>query len=261
MKHSESIAALAAALAKAQGAIPPARKDSLNPHFKSHYADLTAIWEACRPALAANGLSVVQFPCDGENERIGLTSILMHSSGEWMADTVTVIALKQDPQFLGGVLTYLRRYSLAAIVGVTATEDDDANSVSLPSASQTAKPPYRAPERAAAPRAAEEAKPSLPRSDSGAVATPIVFAKMTEGTTKAGKPFQRWRIGWKDASGEVIYGSTFSEEIGGLAEIAKERAQLVYVTSHTGSYGEDVDRIDFATTNTIKQEMLDEIPF
>ena len=66
MKHSESIAALAGALAKAQLQIEPASKNATNPHFRSHYADLASIWDACRGPLNTNGLSIVQFPCDGE---------------------------------------------------------------------------------------------------------------------------------------------------------------------------------------------------
>ena len=143
MKHSESIALLAGALAKAQLQIEPASKNATNPHFRSHYADLASIWDACRGPLNTNGLSIVQFPCDGEVGRIGLCTMIVHSSGEWMSETITVKALKEDPQFLGGVLTYLRRYSLAAVVGVTATEDDDGNAASTPANSRVAAPAPR----------------------------------------------------------------------------------------------------------------------
>lgn len=107
MKHSESIALLAGALAKAQLQIEPASKNATNPHFRSHYADLASIWDACRGPLNTNGLSIVQFPCDGDVGGIGLCTMIVHSSGEWMSETITVEALKEDPQFLGGVLTYL----------------------------------------------------------------------------------------------------------------------------------------------------------
>ena len=62
MKHSESIALLAGALAKAQLQIEPASKNATNPHFRSHYADLASIWDACRGPLNTNGLSIVQCP-------------------------------------------------------------------------------------------------------------------------------------------------------------------------------------------------------
>ena len=67
MLQSESIKELATALAKAQGALKPAVKDSLNPHFKSKYADLASVWEACREPLSSNGIAIVQFPASFEN--------------------------------------------------------------------------------------------------------------------------------------------------------------------------------------------------
>lgn len=131
-EHSDSIKQLAAALAKVQAALRPAIKDSLNPHFKSRYADLGAVWDACRQPLTENGLSVAQMPVGSESGRIGLTTMLMHESGEWLASTVYVRLAKDDPQGAGSGLTYLRRYSLAAMVGIVADEDDDGNAASQP---------------------------------------------------------------------------------------------------------------------------------
>ena len=143
MKHSESIALLAGALAKAQLQIEPASKNATNPHFRSHYADLASIWDACRGPLNTNGLSIVQFPCDGEVGRTGLCTMLLHSSGEWISEVVTTRSQKDDPQGLGSALTYLRRYALAAVVGVTATEDDDGNAASTPANARAAAPAQR----------------------------------------------------------------------------------------------------------------------
>lgn len=130
MERSESITALATALAKAQADMRAAAKDSVNPHFRSKYADLTAIWEACRGPLSKNGLSVAQLPEDAGDGRIGLTSILMHSSGEWLAGRFSVAIDRPTAQSVGSALTYLRRYGLAALVGVVADEDDDGNGAS-----------------------------------------------------------------------------------------------------------------------------------
>ena len=130
--QTESIAALATALAKAQGQIAPASKDAENPFYKSHYADLASIWEACRGPLSANGLAVIQSPIDAGAGRVGLLTRLVHSSGEWISSEVTVRLAKDDAQGLGSALTYLRRYCLAAFIGVTATEDDDANAAVAP---------------------------------------------------------------------------------------------------------------------------------
>jgi hypothetical protein len=125
MHKSDSIAKLAAALAKAQGAIGGAAKDSSNPHFGSKYADLASIVDACRAALAANELSVVQSPSTDAN-LVRMTTLLLHSSGEWIeSDPLQVQARDAAPQAVGSCLTYLRRYQLAALVGI-APEDDDA---------------------------------------------------------------------------------------------------------------------------------------
>ncbi|WP_188260827.1 ERF family protein [Azospirillum tabaci] len=129
MQTSDSIAAISAALAKAQGAIEGAKKDSENPHFRNKYADLSSVWEACRTQLAANGIAVVQAPGTDENGAVTLTTTLAHSSGEWMRSVMACKPAKADAQALGSVITYLRRYSLAAMVGV-APEDDDGEAAS-----------------------------------------------------------------------------------------------------------------------------------
>lgn len=116
---------LFAALAKAQGEMKGAVKDNANPFFKSKYADLSSVWEACRHALSVNGLSVVQFPVS-EGELVGVRTILGHASGQCIESVVWVPSPKKGPQELGSAVTYLRRYALAAAVGV-APEDDDGN--------------------------------------------------------------------------------------------------------------------------------------
>jgi hypothetical protein len=130
IERSESIKELATALAKAQAALRPAVKDALNPHFKSKYADLGAVWEACREPLSTNGLSVVQLPADCEAGRLALTTMLLHSSGEYLSTTYSLKLQQDTAHGAGSALTYLRRYALAALVGVVADEDDDGNSAS-----------------------------------------------------------------------------------------------------------------------------------
>lgn len=125
MNKSESIAALATALSAAQGEIEGAVKDSTNPHFRSKYADLGAVWAACRPALAKHGLAIVQLPRSAEG-CIQLETVLMHKSGEWISDTLALPVSKQDAQGYGSAMTYARRYGLMAVVGI-APEDDDGN--------------------------------------------------------------------------------------------------------------------------------------
>jgi hypothetical protein len=130
MNTSEQINEIAAALAKAQGQIQPAAKDKTNPAFRSRYADLTSIWEACRAPLTENGIAVVQMPVDSTDGRVALVTTLLHSSGQFISSMVSTRLVKDDPQGVGSALTYLRRYSLAAMVGVVADEDDDGNAAS-----------------------------------------------------------------------------------------------------------------------------------
>jgi hypothetical protein len=116
---------LAAALARAQGQIKGAVKDSTNPGYKSKYADLASVWDACRKALADNGLAVVQFTQIDTTGPI-LVTRLLHVSGESEQGVTPLLMGKQDMQALGSAITYARRYGLAAMVGV-APEDDDGN--------------------------------------------------------------------------------------------------------------------------------------
>lgn len=127
MKTSESINELADALSKAQAKIEGAKKDALNPHFKSKYADLASVWEAIREPLAANGLSIAQgteFFGDADNLHLVLCTRLLHKSGQWIESVIPVRPVKDDPQGMGSALTYARRYALSAMAGV-APEDDD----------------------------------------------------------------------------------------------------------------------------------------
>jgi len=131
MEKSETIGKLAEALAKAQGEIQGAAKDQVNPHFRSKYADLASVWEACRKALSNNGLAVVQTMHGDDPDKVVVETLLTHSSGEWIKGTLTMRPAKSDPQGIGSCITYARRYSLAAMVGV-APEDDDGNAASIP---------------------------------------------------------------------------------------------------------------------------------
>lgn len=132
--RSASIGKIVGALAKAQGEIQNARKESLNPTFRMRYADLASVWNACREALSKQSLVVVQTP--GQDARgLHVDTLLAHDSGEWMSGRLYVepgytdkdgqFFPLRDPQSMGSAITYARRYALAAMVGV-APEDDDA---------------------------------------------------------------------------------------------------------------------------------------
>jgi hypothetical protein len=128
MNQSENLNELAMALSKAQGEMDNAKKDCNNPFFKSKYADLTSVWAACREPLTKNGLAVTQTMVDQEGKLI-LITMLLHASGQWIKSCLPVVSQKPDPQSLGAAITYMRRFSLSALVGIC-PEDDDGNAAS-----------------------------------------------------------------------------------------------------------------------------------
>lgn len=152
---STSIAELAGALAAAQGEIETAKKDRVNTHFSARYATLAASWEACRAALSKNAIAVIQSPVDGADEtRIGLVTLLAHKSGQWMRSEMSAPVMpqvtktdqvgKRTPQSVGSAITYLRRYALQAMVGVSSDDDDGAlasGNASAPSATPATQSP------------------------------------------------------------------------------------------------------------------------
>ena len=124
---SAAIDKLAEALAKAQSEMEGAKKESVNPFFKSSYADLHAVIKSAFPHLSKYGLSVSQ-----GNEivpgAICVTTTLLHSSGQWLRSKVKLPLSKVDAQGVGAAITYGRRYGLSAMVGI-AQYDDDAQSI------------------------------------------------------------------------------------------------------------------------------------
>ena len=115
-----------AALAAAQAQMGPAMKDANNPHFKSKYADLSNVVDACMPALNANGIAVVQPPYDDDTGRYVKTIFFHGETGESIECRVPLIVQKNDMQGYGSAVTYARRYGLMAMAGI-APEDDDGN--------------------------------------------------------------------------------------------------------------------------------------
>jgi hypothetical protein len=126
--RSKSFARFAGALAKAQREMEGASKDSLNPHFKNRYADLAAVWDACREPLGKHGIAVLQPPC-AKGPTVTVTTLLVHESGEFIQSDLTMTAGQNTPQGIGSCITYARRYALQSMVGI-APEDDDGNAAS-----------------------------------------------------------------------------------------------------------------------------------
>ena len=134
MNKSETINELATALSKAQAAIKGAVEDSANPHFRSKYASLQSHLNAARDPLSKNGLAITQLLTDIHCENMNLVTIetvLMHSSGQWIGSTFSVPVSKADAQGFGSAVTYARRYSFAAILGIAPVDDDGTDAVSI----------------------------------------------------------------------------------------------------------------------------------
>lgn len=141
---SESVGELAKALRAAQAEMRNPPKDSVNPHFKSRYADLATVRDAVIPVLNKHGLSVVQLPCELASGP-ALRTLLLHESGEWVGSTMLLRPTKNDPQGVGSALTYCRRYALQSLAGVAADDDDDGNAGARPAQQSKAPEPKPAP--------------------------------------------------------------------------------------------------------------------
>ena len=120
---SPEIGELVEALAQAQGEIVGAAKGSENPFFKSRYADLAQVWEACREPLSKHGIAVIQIP-QPHPDMVSLLTLVAHKSGQWIKGRLDMRPNKSDPQGIGSCLTYARRYALAAMIGVAQIDDD-----------------------------------------------------------------------------------------------------------------------------------------
>jgi len=124
MQFSESLVNIGKALILFHIKVDSVKKDAKNPFFKSNYASLSNILDSINEPLIESGLCFSQFPT-GENE---LHTILIHAeSGEYIRSSYVMKPVKDDPQGRGSVITYQRRYALAAILGLNIEEDDDAN--------------------------------------------------------------------------------------------------------------------------------------
>jgi hypothetical protein len=123
--ESDDIKDLAAAFAKAQGEYEIVGYNRDNPYFKSRYADLDAIIQSTRKALTKHGLAFTQQLRSTDEGAMSLHSRLMHASGQWIESRVRIIPIKNDPQTFGSLMTYYRRYTAGALLGVTIDSDMD----------------------------------------------------------------------------------------------------------------------------------------
>ena len=121
-----------------------AKKDSANPFFKAKYADLQSVTAAYRPSFTENGIAVIQSAENDDKGGITVETMLIHSSGQFVRSSLTMHPKKDGPQEIGSLITYARRYALAAMVGV-APEDDDGEAAMARSGGRTIQMPAPAP--------------------------------------------------------------------------------------------------------------------
>lgn len=153
---SKEIDQISTALCQAQYDFSAAKKDSANPFFKSKYADLASVQAAAKESLHTNSLVYTQLPYNFQ-DMVGVKTILLHKSGQWIKSELLLPLDKKTPQAAGSVITYARRYSLAAILGIP-QEDDDAESGMNRSSS---KPKVAAPKPKKDPEAYEKLKAQM----------------------------------------------------------------------------------------------------
>jgi hypothetical protein len=150
---------LFAALAKAQTEISGALKDSDNPFFKSKYADLGSVMDACRGPLTKNGLSYIQ-KTYSENDKYYIETILAHASGQSISSgKLEVLISKRDAQGFGSAITYFRRYQLSSLVGVAQIDDDANHATGKTIGNQMPPPQVRPAQTSVRPATQPQAKP------------------------------------------------------------------------------------------------------
>lgn len=179
MNKSETIGKLAEALSRAQAEMHAAKFNSVNPFLKNHYADLGSIIDTAKPVLGKHGLAVTQLPYN-DGDRVGVETVLTHASGEWISASFSLPLAdekgKSNAQVAGSIITYLRRYSLAAILGMYSDEDTDGNDQPKPEL----KP--------------REAKPVEKPVEAASEAETMTIEDACKTTTSEGKPYGEMTI-------------------------------------------------------------------
>ena len=143
MNQSQDISELSRAMLQIQKNLLPALKDATNPFTRSNYATLNSVMESCRDELLTHGIWLTQLPCPAPVElgagHIGLETRLIHAeSGQWISSMAVIPLPKNDPQGMGSAITYARRYSLCAMLGIV-TEDDDGEGAKIGSKSTSSQ--------------------------------------------------------------------------------------------------------------------------
>ena len=211
MLRSESVAQLAAALAGAQADLRNPPCDRTNPAYHSRYATLASVLDTVRAPLAAHGLAAVQ-GVTVEAGRVAVETTILHKSGEWIASTASAPA-DANIQRMGSSITYLRRYTLTAMLGIVGDDDDDAQSQVAPARAGKAstRPPKERPPKERPPAGSPSAPPETAAAPAGYER--LYPAEVVE-KTKDGKTW--WVVRFNDPKGPPFTARTFSSTIGAL---------------------------------------------
>ena len=232
MNTSATLAKLGPALADAHKAMPPLVKDATNPHFKSRYLSLDGLLGAVRGPLLAHGILIVQSASQSDDSGIGVVTRLQHTSGEFIEGTVRVPLEKPTPQAAGSALSYGRRYGLEAILGLTGSDDDDANTAEVHQVNVPAKRPGPVVTSAPAPTAPRTHTEHSPSGPVTVPACPVCNGRMwdnREGKKNPKAPDFKCRdkscdgVIWPPKQGTmpvgVVAGPAFDEVPEGLLDI------------------------------------------
>jgi hypothetical protein len=212
--QSGALKELADALAKAQAEIKHVNRENTAAKGTARsykYADLASVLDVCREVLPKNGLSIVQQPV-GDGQRIGVVTMLLHTSGQHLSSTVYAKPIDPGPQAIGSVITYLRRYSIMAVVGIAPDDDDGA----------AASPPLREAAKAEAPKVSPATgSPVPPATGPTAGATPP--AASAGPTLVSQKKYRRLaeKLGVTSEVARVRISALVGREVKGLNDLSQ----------------------------------------
>lgn len=137
--RSDTLTKIAPALLAAQKKLKNPEKNSVNPHFKNRYADLGATMDAAKEAFNAHGIVLIQTYAPAEYGSVGVTTLAIHTSGEYVGGTCVIPLDRSNAQGYGSAATYARRYGVQSIIGMVAEDDDDGEAASVSEAKPTVK--------------------------------------------------------------------------------------------------------------------------
>jgi len=279
---TETASRVSAAMVAAQAEIANIPFDSKNPHFNAKFVSLAGVLAAVRPVLAKHGLTLMQ-PAYTDAGCISVSTMFLHESGEQVRLPPLSMPLteRMTAQQLGGTVTYLRRYSLTAALGIAGTDEDDDGERDASMRMSSQKPAGGSRTASASGGGAGTSKPSQAATaapsasnampgemgGAGSVFGVISYLGYKEGTGNTGKPWKVARIGIKPAGAtDSVFMSTFDQALQEICEDAKAAGTPVQASFKEGRNGKGLDLIDVIVSGTaMDRETVpagdDDVPF